>query len=107
MGSLTGRNVEHIPVILFWGHRRTLFGGNEGLEQPDGGTVNIAGNESYPDALNHGQALQIADESVSFPLHGPDLGRFHQCTKSKRYLVATSGPVVILMNAIRHTFHPA
>jgi len=70
--SPTGRDIEHIPMVLFRGDRRTLFTRDERLEQPDGGTVNVAGNESNPNAMVPGQALQITDKSVSFPLHGPN-----------------------------------
>jgi len=71
--SLTGRDIEHIPVILFWRNWRALFGGDKRLEQPDGGTVNITGDKGHPDTLVSGQALQIGDESVSFLLYGSDL----------------------------------
>jgi len=71
--SLTGRYIEHVPMVLFWRNRRTLFTRYEGLEQPDGRTMNIASNESNPNTLVSGQDLQITDKSVSFPLHQPDL----------------------------------
>jgi hypothetical protein len=45
------------------------FFGDKRLEQPDGGTVNVASNESHPNALVPGQGLQITDEIVPFPLH--------------------------------------
>ena len=60
-------------MVSFWGNRGAFFTGDKCLEQPDGRTVNIASNKSHPNPLIPGQVLQIADESVSFPLHGPDL----------------------------------
>jgi len=71
--SLTGRDIEHIPMVLFRRDRQTFFTGDKRLEQPDGGTVNVASNESDPNTLVPSQTLQIIDESVSFPLRGPDL----------------------------------
>jgi hypothetical protein len=58
---------------LFWRNWQAFFTGDESLEQPDGGTVNIAGNESHPNALVPSQGLQIGDEIVPFPLRGSDL----------------------------------
>jgi len=55
-------------MVLFWGNRRAIFAGDERLEQPDGHTVNIAGNERHPNPLVLGQSLYTTDESVSFPL---------------------------------------
>jgi len=71
--SLTGRNIEHIPVVLFWWNWQVLFGGDERFEQPDGGTVNMTGNKSHPNTLVPGQALQIDDEIASFFLCESDL----------------------------------
>ena len=55
-------------MVLFWGDRRTLLARDESLEHPDGRTVNIAGNERHPNPLILGHGLQMADESVPFPL---------------------------------------
>ena len=55
--SLTGRDIEHIPVVLFWRNWRALFTGDKRLEHPDGGTVNITGNEGHPNTLIPSEAL--------------------------------------------------
>jgi hypothetical protein len=57
MRSLTCRDIKHIPVILFWVKRQTLFCGDKRLEQPDGRAVNIASDEGYTDALVPGRGL--------------------------------------------------
>ena len=54
---LTGRNIEHIPVVLFWWNWQTLLTRDMRFEQPNSCTVNITGNKSHPNALVPGQAL--------------------------------------------------
>ena len=69
--SLTGRDIEHIPMVPFWGKLRTLFVGDERLEHSNGRTMNVASNECDPNALVLRQGLQITDEIISFPLRVP------------------------------------
>ena len=54
---LTCCDIKHIPVILFWLELHALFCGDKSLEQSDGCTVDIASNESHPDALFPGHVL--------------------------------------------------
>ena len=70
--SLTGRDIEHIPEILFRWNWRTLLTSDKRLEQSNDCTVDIAGNKSHPNTAVPGQTLQIGDEIVSFPLRGSD-----------------------------------
>lgn len=99
-GSLTGRNIEHISIILFWGYCATLLGRDERLEQSDGRAVDISGNEGHPDALALGHILQLYDEIVSFLLKC-GLEKSRHDTPPDACLVASSRPVIILRNLMR------
>jgi hypothetical protein len=106
VGSLTGRDIEHVSMILIWGDM-TPFSGDKCLKQPDSRAVNIASDESYSEALVLGHGLQLDDKSVSFPLHGLDSGYPSMNEKSQSYLVTSRSPVIVLGDVMRHILHRA